>query len=80
MPNYSFKDTNSGEQWVDSMSIADKEQYLKDNPHIVQEITAAPSLGDPVRLGIKRIDNGFRDVLRSVKKAHPLSMGVNTHG
>lgn len=80
MPSYSFKNTETNEQWVDSMSIADKEQYLADNPHIIQELTSAPSLGDPVRLGIRRIDNGFRDVLRSVKKAHPLSKGVNTHG
>ena len=80
MPNYSFKDTISGERWIDSMSIAEKEQYLKDNTHIVQEITTAPTLGDPVRLGIRRIDNDFRDVLRNVKKAHPLSKGVNTHG
>lgn len=80
MPIYSFKDNNTGKQWNDSMSIADKEQYLKDNPHIVQELTSAPALGDSVRLGIRRVDNEFRDVLRNVKKAHPLSKGVNTHG
>lgn len=80
MPNYSLHNTQTDERWIAQMGIAEKEQYLKDNPHIVQELTTAISLGDPVRLGIKRIDNGFRDVLRSVAKAHPLSKGVNTHG
>lgn len=80
MPTYSFKNTTTNECWSDTMSIASKEQYLKDNPHIVQEITTAPALGDSVRLGIRRIDNDFRDVLRNIKKAHPLSKGVNTHG
>lgn len=80
MPNYSFKNTTTGDQWEDSMSIADKEKFLKDNPHIIQEITSAPSLGDPVRLGFKKVDSDFRDVLRKIKKAHPLSKGVNTHG
>jgi len=80
MPNYSLLNKDTNERWVESMGIAEKEQYLKDNPHIVQELTSAPSLGDPVRLGFKRIDNGFRDVLRGVAKAHPLSRGINTHG
>ena len=32
MPLYTFENTETGETWDDMMSIASKEQYLKDNP------------------------------------------------
>lgn len=38
----------------------------------------APALGDPVRLGITRPDNGFRDVLRRIHEKTPGSI-LNTN-
>jgi len=38
--------------------------------HIEQSITSA-ALGDPIRLGVKRPDSGWGDVLSKVKAAHP---------
>lgn len=52
------------------MSISEREEYLKANPHVNQQIVSAPSLGDPVRLGLKKPDSGFRDRLKEIKKAH----------
>lgn len=66
MPTYDFHDKNTGEVFSKIMKIADKEQYLIDNPHLEQTHTAAPSMGDPVRLGVRRIDNGFKEVLQRV--------------
>ena len=37
---------------------------------LTQEATAA-NFGDPMRMGIKRPDAGWGDVLNKVKKAHP---------
>jgi hypothetical protein len=37
---------------------------------IVQLATAA-AFGDPIRMGIKRPDSGFGEVLGKIKKAHP---------
>lgn len=37
---------------------------------ITQQATAA-NFGDPIRLGIKKPDAGWNDVLSKVKKAHP---------
>lgn len=59
------------------MSIAERDELLKD-PDVEQLIVSALSIGDPIRLGIKKPDDGFRDVLREVKKAHPKGGGVNT--
>ena len=28
-------------------------------------------IGDPVHLGLKKVDNGFKEVLKNIKKNHP---------
>lgn len=79
MPNYSFRNVITGTEFELSMSMSDKDKYLEENKDtIIQIITKAPSFGDTVSLGIKKPDQGFRDVLREIKKAHPRGGGVNT--
>lgn len=78
MPTYTFKNKKTGKQWDDIMSISDKEAYLEANPHIQQLIVKPLSMGDPVRVGRKKPDDGFRDVLREIKKKHPRGGGINT--
>ena len=70
MPTYTFLNTESGEVFTTIMSIAEREDYLKANPHIQQQLISAPALGDSIRLGLKKPDNGFRDRLKEIKKAH----------
>lgn len=38
---------------------------------VEQVILSAPGIGDAIRLGIKKPDAGWNDVLSKVKKAHP---------
>ncbi len=78
MPTYTFLNTNTGEQLTEIMSIAEREEYLASNPHIQQQIVSAPSLGDSIRLGLKKPDNGFRDRLREIKKAHSKGLTKST--
>lgn len=70
MPTYTFLNTDSGETFTTIMSIAEREDYLKANPHIQQQLISAPALGDSIRLGLKKPDNGFRDRLKEIKKQH----------
>lgn len=70
MPVYTFENTKTGEIAEFSMKIAEREQFILDNPHLKQRIVAPPALGDAARLGIKKPDDGFRDVLRNVKHHH----------
>lgn len=65
MPTYIFRNTNTDEQTTRIMKISDREQFLADNPHIVPVLTA-PTMIDPVRLGVRRHDNGFKEVLQKV--------------
>ena len=70
MPTYSFRNTETNEEFESIMSMAERESYLQNNPHIKQTIKKAPEIGDSVRLGIRKPDDGFRDVLKNVKHHH----------
>jgi hypothetical protein len=78
MPSYTFLNTDSGEVFTTIMSIAEREDYLKANPHIQQQLISAPALGDSIRLGLKKPDNGFRDRLKEIKKAHSKGITKST--
>ena len=54
MPTYDFENKKTGEVFEKMMTIADKEQYLKDNPDI-QQLLGMPN---------------FRDILREIDKKH----------
>ena len=72
MPTYTFSNTDTNEDLNITMTIAEFEQYKKDHPHMKQKI-AAPAFGDSVRLGIRRPDDNFNDVLKKAKNAHKYS-------
>lgn len=76
MPTYTFLDTNTNQESDLIMSIAEYEQYKQNNPHMKQKI-AAPAFGDSVRLGIRRHDDNFNDVLKKAKQSHKYST-INT--
>jgi hypothetical protein len=70
MPSYTFKNVETDEVFTVMMSISEREEFLKTNPHMQQVIHSAPALGDSIRLGVRRPDEAFRDRLREIKKAH----------
>lgn len=70
MPIYSVMNTTTDEVFDVNMKFAEFEQYLKDNPHSKQVFTKFPGIGDSVRLGKRKPDDGFRDVLRNVQHHH----------
>lgn len=70
MPTYTFENTRTGKVHDEFMSISQLGEYLAANPQLQQIITEAPALGDPVRLGLKKPDANFRDVLKKAKAAH----------
>jgi len=71
MPNYTFEDTNTGEVYEMTMRISERDEFVKDNPHMNQLITGAPMVISG-RGGIKT-DNGFKEVLSKAAEAHPNS-------
>lgn len=71
MPTYNFRDTNTGEEFEKFMSISARELYLKENPHLETLITGAPMICDPVRVGARKKDTGFKEVLQKIHERAP---------
>lgn len=67
MPTYSFKNNLTNEEFTDFMSISELDSFLKENPHIVQ-LVSAPSIVSGV--SGKKPDAGFRDLLKDMKSKH----------
>jgi hypothetical protein len=76
MPTYTFTNTETEEVFTEMMTISERDEFLTNNPHIKQNL-ATPGFADPVRLGVRKIDRSFNDVLLKAKSAHKGS-NVNT--
>jgi predicted nucleic acid-binding Zn ribbon protein len=70
MPIYQYKNEETGEVSDKFMSIADMLQFEIDNPHM-KKIIQAVAFGDSARMGIRKTDNDFNDLLKTIKKGSP---------
>lgn len=77
MPTYDFRHKETGDIIEKMMKISEREEFLRDNPQYESILLSAPGLGDPVRLGVRKPDQGFREVLQKAKAAHPRG-NINT--
>jgi len=78
MPTYQFLNTQTDEEFEVLMKISEREQYLKNNPHI-QPILSAPALVTGVSTSNK-VPDGFKEVLSKAAEAHPSSPLAQRHG
>ena len=69
MPTYQFRNKSTGEVFDKLMSWNDRQVYLEENPDL-EVIMGSPAMGDSVRLGIRRPDDGFREVLSKISSAN----------
>jgi hypothetical protein len=78
MPTYLFLNTQTNEEFEEFMTISERETYLGENEHIIQLVNGAPAIGDVVRLGLKKPDAAFRDILKNAKKEHSRGLTRST--
>lgn len=71
MPTYNFRDTTTGEVFEKFMGISAREVYLKENPNIESMLSGAPMVCDPVRVGARKKDSGFKEVLQKIHERTP---------
>lgn len=74
MPTYIFYDEKEEIEWEEIMSISEREQFLKDHPHI------HPVMGSPMIVrGVSRgkTDAGWNETLSKIAEAHPSSALAN---
>ena len=79
MPTYDFINTETDEVEELFMNLAEREEFLKDNPHMKQVHTkVAGVISGTVSAG--NVDNhGFKEVLQKVGEAHPGSEVQKEH-
>lgn len=78
MPTYSFIDTETNEEFEVVMKIAEREEFLKDNPQ-VQSIISAPALISGTG-SYQKVPDGFKEVLSKIGEAHPDSRVGREYG
>ena len=73
MPTYNFRNKETGEEFEKFMGISAREVYLQENPNIETMISGAPMICDPVRVGVRKKDAGFKEVLQKIHSRSPAS-------
>ena len=68
MPTYTFEIIETGEQYDEVMKIAEKDDYLKNNPKIKPVMTAPHFVGDHI---IKKMDGGMKETLQKIAERNP---------
>jgi hypothetical protein len=76
MPTYVFRDTNTNEQFEKVMKISELDSFRAENPHL-ETVIQAPAVCDPVRVGARKTDTGFKEVLQKIHERAPGSQ-LNT--
>jgi hypothetical protein len=76
MPTYIFKNTKTDETYEKFLSISEREEYLKDNPEVIQVPTVPNIVGG---VGGIKTDGGFNEVLSKISEAHPTSALAQRH-
>ena len=76
MPTYTFRDTITNIDEDIFMKYSEIESYLENNPSKIKIVTS-PSIISGVESGSNKPDEGFRDILRTIKKNNRRST-INT--
>lgn len=78
MPAYTYHCNNCNHDFESILRIADRDLPTKEpcpsckaEGQVHKTILGAPSVGDPVRLGIIKPDSGFKEVMQKIHAANP---------
>ena len=66
MAIYTFRNTETDEIFEVNIRMSDYDQYKIDNPTHERYHASAPAFADSVRIGVKKTDNGFKEVLQRI--------------
>jgi hypothetical protein len=59
MPNYTYKNKETGEETTVWMSMSEHETYLDDKPHLEQMIMGS-TIVDPANIGVQKPPSDFQ--------------------
>ena len=78
MPSYSFRNTETGEEFDDILTISEREKFLEQNPHIQQlpsKVSIVGGHGDRIKN-----DGGWKENMSRIAEAHPGSPFAQRYG
>lgn len=80
MPTYTFRNTQTNEIETHTMRISEYDNFKANNPTLERffESGEGPAMGDPIKLGLKKPDAGFRDVLKEIKGKYDAKLTRST--
>ena len=70
MPTYIFRNKDTGEEFEKLMSISAREEFLQQNTNI-ETVISTPMVVDSVRVGARKRDSGFKEVLQKIHERTP---------
>ena len=70
MPTYVFRNKETGEQFEKLMKISELDTFRAENPQL-ETVIQSPMICDPVRVGVRKMDTGFKEVLQRVHEKTP---------
>ena len=79
MPYYNFKNKETDHEWEEFFTISGREEFLKENPHIVQlpSLFAISGGGSGDRI---KNDDGWKENLSRIAEAHPNTPLADRYG
>lgn len=76
MPNYTWKNKDTGEEHTNSMTMAEHDDYTKNNPHL-EQVLRNFTMVDPVNIGVTKPPSDFQKyILGRVKEKMPGATAV----
>ena len=79
MPTYNFKNTDTGEEFEEIMSMSEREKFLEQNSHIKQlpSLFAMSYTGTGDRI---KNDDGWKENMSRIAEAHPGTPFASRYG
>lgn len=75
MPTYEYRCKDCETEFTSMRKISERAEPIEcpncKSMNSEQFIGTAPTLADPVRIGVKKPDDGFKDVLRKIHEKTP---------
>lgn len=76
MPNYTWENQETGEEHTNTMTIAERDEYEKNNPHL-RQVLRHFTMVDSVTIGVTKPPSDFQKyVLGRVKNSVPEANAV----
>ena len=78
MPSYSFRNTETGEEFDDILTLSEREKFLEQNSHIEQlpsRVSIVGGHGDRIKN-----DSGWKENMSRIAEAHPGSPLASQYG